>query len=74
MANDTSEVMWIHNVLKFLKVPIPTSHMYCDNQIALHICTNPIFHECTKHIEIDCHFVRDYIVSGGYLSKIHSND
>ena len=62
MAQSTCEIMWLHQLLAKvgIKTSIPTK-LWCDNQAALHIVSNPVFHERTKHIEIDCHFIHEKI-------------
>jgi hypothetical protein len=38
--------------------------IYYDNVSAIYLSTNPIQHQCTKHVEINPHFVREHMTIG----------
>ncbi|KAL0361836.1 UNVERIFIED_CONTAM: hypothetical protein Sradi_3868100 [Sesamum radiatum] len=53
MAATICELRWLSYILKNF-----------DNKAALHIVVNPIFHEWTKHIKLDCYLVGDACKEG----------
>nr|XP_016467801.1 PREDICTED: uncharacterized mitochondrial protein AtMg00810-like [Nicotiana tabacum] len=80
MRRVVAELAWLTRLLHELSVtsifPVP---LHCDSQSAIYIARNPLFHERTKHIKLDCHFVReklqDGLISLSYLpSKLQLAD
>ncbi|GJW53150.1 ribonuclease H-like domain-containing protein [Tanacetum coccineum] len=65
LASVTSEVIWVLKILEDLNIEnlLPVK-LHCDSNSAIKIAANPIFHERTKHLEIDLHFVREKILKG----------
>lgn len=65
LASATCEIQWLLYLLNDLHITCSKPPvLYCDNQSALHIAANPVFHERTKHLEIDCHIVREKLQAG----------
>ena len=65
IATTTCELKWLKSIMHYLGITHSSPiHLYCDSQAALHIAKNLVFHERKKHIEVDCHFVRDAVLAG----------
>nr|GEV63950.1 retrovirus-related Pol polyprotein from transposon TNT 1-94 [Tanacetum cinerariifolium] len=64
MASTVCEVLWVRWLLSELRIDTSSpTPLFCDNQAARHIANNPVFHERTKHVEMDCYFVRERVDS-----------
>lgn len=65
MSAAIAETIWITGLLTEMGFQVTKLvPLYYDNKAAIQIASNPIFHERTKHIEIDCHFIREKIKDG----------
>ena len=62
MTSTTKKIIWLGWLLANMRVSLshPTL-MYCDNQSSIQIDHNSVFHERTKHIEIDCHLTHHHL-------------
>lgn len=65
LASAVCEVQWLIYLLQDLQVTmVRPATIFCDNKSAVAIAENHVFHERTKHIDIDCHIVREKLSQG----------
>ncbi|KAA8550319.1 hypothetical protein F0562_002003 [Nyssa sinensis] len=76
LADTTAELLWLRWLLTDMGASqLTSSPLYCDNRSAIQIAHNDVFHERTKHIEIDCHFIRHHLQQGTLdLRSVSSED
>ncbi|GJZ30517.1 putative RNA-directed DNA polymerase [Tanacetum coccineum] len=69
------ELLWLKRFLQELGFKQQRYAVLCDNQSAIHLAKNSMFHKRTKHIDIRYHWIRDAIEDGMFeLNKVHTDD
>lgn len=60
-----AELTWLKHILSEISALSSfTILVYSDTQVYLHITCNLLFHEWTKHVDLDCHFVQQQFLNG----------
>lgn len=69
MANTSCELLWFKQFQPELGfASSKPSLMFYDNQATITITSNLVFHERTKHIKVDCYFLRHHVTAGHILT------
>ena len=64
MAQGVCELLWLKIILEGLKIKWEgPMRLYCDKKFTISIAHNPV-HDCTKHIEVDRHFIKEKLEGG----------
>ena len=61
----TCEGMWLRKLLSGLfECELEATVVHCDNQSGIRLSENPVFHDRSKHIDIQNYFLRDCVQKG----------
>lgn len=76
LAHTAAEISWLRTLLHDFRIflhHIPL--IWCDNISAIALASNPVFHACTKHIEVDYHYICEKVVNNDLAVRfVHSKD
>ena len=63
LASTAAELAWFHTLFRELRLFLPhIPILWCDNNSAIALASNPVFHSRTKHIEVDYHYVKGCVL------------
>ena len=63
LASTAAELAWLRTLFRELRLFLPhIPILWCDNNSAIALASNPVFHSRTKHIEVNYHYVRGCIL------------
>ncbi|XP_031272906.1 secreted RxLR effector protein 161-like [Pistacia vera] len=61
LADGFKEAIWMQGLLTKIELTDSKVTIFSDNQSAVLLSKNPIYHERTKHVDVRFHFIRDLI-------------
>ncbi|RVW35720.1 Retrovirus-related Pol polyprotein from transposon RE1 [Vitis vinifera] len=75
-AMATQESTWLIRLMNDLHQLVDYAvPLYCDNQSAIRLAENPVFHARTKHVEVHYHFIMEKVLEEEVeLKQINSED
>ncbi|XP_062103182.1 uncharacterized mitochondrial protein AtMg00810-like [Humulus lupulus] len=75
-AMTAQESMWLMQLMKDLHQSTDNAILlYCDNQSAIRLAENPVFHARTKHVEVHYHFLREKVLQEEIeMQQINTDD
>jgi len=61
LSDCSRQVVWIQNIFTELGLSSKPTQICMDNEGGIFIASNPVQEQCTKHIDVRFHYVRDLI-------------
>ena len=71
MSDMTRQISWIKSLLGKIQFSIPKVPLYCDNQGAIFLATNPGQEQRSKHIGIRYHYIRECVEEGDKIDLFY---
>ena len=64
-ATGACQGVWLHRLLcELSREQLQAPTLMVDNKSAIALCKNPVLQDCSKHIDVRYHFIRDRVEEG----------
>jgi hypothetical protein len=75
VSEAVKEAVWLKGLFSELSENLKVEEVFCDNQGAVLLSKDRMFHDRTKHIDIRHHYIREVVARGDLkVVKINTND
>ena len=74
-CSTSCEAVWMRKLLSNLfDLQLDATCIYCDNHSCLKLSKNPVFHDKSKHINIQYHYIKDMVQRGAVKLEYVATD